>query len=190
LVGQQLSVPLKELKQLTNSTITKESAKLCKVSLKAILGDIHRTELAIKELINNDEELKRMVSLMTSIQGVGQITACEVILTTNEFKDIKQARQYACYAGVAPFEHSSGKKQSRARVSHMANKKVKKLLHLAAMAAIRCNKDLKTYYTHKVQEGKNKMLVINAVRNKLIHRLFACVKNNCPCMNTYLSVAV
>jgi len=49
LVGQQLSVPLKELKQLTNSTI----AKLCKVSLKVILGDIHRTELAIKELIKN-----------------------------------------------------------------------------------------------------------------------------------------
>jgi len=130
-----------------------------------------------------------MVSLMTSIQGVGQITACEIILTTNEFKHIKQPRQYACYAGVAPFEHSSGKKQSRARVSHMANKKVKKLLHLAALAAIRCNKDLKTYYTRIVQEGKNKMLVSNAVRNKLIHRLFACIKNNRPYIDTYLSVA-
>jgi transposase len=123
LVGQQLSVPLKELKQLTNSTIARASAKLCKVSLKAIPGDIHRTEMAIKELINNDEELKRRVSLMTSIQGVDQISACEVILTTNEFKHIKQPGQYACYAGVAPFEDSSGKKQSRARVSHMANKK-------------------------------------------------------------------
>ncbi|MCF6352283.1 MAG: hypothetical protein L3J06_04660, partial [Cyclobacteriaceae bacterium] len=38
--------------------------------------------------------------------------------------------------------------------------------------------DLKAYYERKVSEGKNKMSVINAIRNKLIHRVFTCVNEN------------
>lgn len=48
---------------------------------------------------------------------------------------------------------------------------------MAAMSAIVCG-DLKPYYDRKVEEGKNKMLVINAVRNKLIHRIFSCINSN------------
>ena len=59
----------------------------------------------------------------------------------------------------------------------MANMNLKKLLHMAAMSAIQCNEELKHYYERRVGEGKNKMSVMNAVRNKLIGRIFACVKN-------------
>ena len=54
---------------------------------------------------------------------------------------------------------------------------LKKLLHLAAMSAIQYCEELKAFYQRKVAEGKNKMSVINAVRNKLISRIFACIKN-------------
>jgi len=54
---------------------------------------------------------------------------------------------------------------------------MKSLLHLAAMSAIRLNNELRTYYRRKVGEGKNKMSVLNAVRNKIVHRIFAVVKN-------------
>ncbi|KOP35676.1 transposase, partial [Flavobacterium sp. VMW] len=37
--------------------------------------------------------------------------------------------------------------------------------------------DLRKYYIRKVDEGKNKMSVLNAVRNKIIHRVFAVIKN-------------
>ena len=55
---------------------------------------------------------------------------------------------------------------------------MKALLHLAAMSAVNCTGEIREYYLLKVEEGKNKMLVLNAVRNKLIHRIFACVRNN------------
>ena len=45
------------------------------------------------------------------------------------------------------------------------------------MAAIHGNNDLSIYYKRKVSEGKNKMLILNAVRNKIIHRVFATIKN-------------
>jgi transposase len=151
---------------------------LSNASVKAILRDIEKTEKAIDELIMQDEELKRLFKIITSVQGVGKVTAAAMIVTTNEFKDISEAKQYACYAGVAPFEHSSGSIKGKSRVSDKANKQVKSLLHMAALCAITYNDDLKQYYERKLQEKNNKMLIINAVRNKLIHRIFACVKQN------------
>jgi len=48
---------------------------------------------------------------------------------------------------------------------------------LAAMSAIQSCQELKAYYQRKVAQGKNKMSVLNAVRNKLITRIFVCIKN-------------
>ncbi len=110
---------------------------------------------------------------------LGKVTAAQLLVTTNEFKDISDPKKYACYAGVAPYSHESGLFKGKARVSHLANKKVKTLLHLAALTAVRFSKDLKAFYERKVNgEKKNKMSVLNAVRNKLIHRVFACVNQN------------
>ena len=106
-----------------------------------------------------------------------QITAANVLVTTNEFLNIKEAKQYACYAGVAPFKDESGKIKRRQKVSHKANKKMKKLFHLLAMSAIRMKGEMKMYYERKLAEGKNKMSVLNAIRNKIILRIFSCVKN-------------
>lgn len=86
---------------------------------------------------------------------------------------------------MAPFAHSSGLFKGRSRVSPVADKKLKTTLHLAAIVAIRHNDDLRQYYERKVAEGKNKLLVINAVRNKLIHRVYACINENRPYHKKY-----
>jgi transposase len=74
----------------------------------------------------------------------------------------------------------------KARVSGFANKKLKKLLHLAAMAATRKKGELKEYFIRKVKEGKSKMLVLNNIRNKLIGRMFAVIKRKTP----YVSINI
>lgn len=136
-------------------------------------------EKEIMRIIKSDEQLNRIYKIITSVDGVGMVTAAHVITTTNEFLSITDPRKYACYSGVVPFEHSSGISiRGRKRVSHMANKKIKTLLHMAALSAIQMQGDLQTYYNRKVEEGKNKMSVLNAVRNKIIQRIFSCVKNN------------
>lgn len=57
---------------------------------------------------------------------------------------------------------------------------------MSALIAIQHNQDIKQYYERKVnQEKKNKMSVINAVRNKLILRIFACVNHNSLYQNNY-----
>ena len=107
------------------------------------------------------------------------VTASYILVTTNEFININNPKKYACYRGVVPFEHSSGSSvRGKTRVSQMANKNIKTLLHLAALSTINMQGDLHEYYNRKVAEGKNKMSVLNAIRNKLILRVFACVNQN------------
>ena len=83
----------------------------------------------------------------------------------------------ACYSGVGPFEHRSGSSVG-SRSRDRANKGSKTLFHLAAMSAIRMAGELKAYYERKVAAGKHKMSVMSSMRNKLILRVFACVRNN------------
>lgn len=135
-------------------------------------------DAAIAALIAGDAQLARQSERLSSVPGIGPVTVAEVLLTTQGFTTSTDAKKYACYAGVVPFERSSGQRRGRPQVSHQANKRVKQLLHLAALSAVRYCAELKAYYERKVAEGKSKMLVLNNVRNKLVHRMFACVQQD------------
>jgi len=65
----------------------------------------------------------------------------------------------------------------------MANKDLKKLLHLGALAAIKYYDEFKNYYNRKKEEGKHSMTVLNAIRNKIILRAASVVNNQQPYVN-------
>jgi transposase len=170
-----LQTPLSDAKGLVDKKLLQSEQSLCQSSIDATKKDLASVDKHIRTLIDTDPQLKELFDIVDSVKGIGQVIAVEVIITTNEFKDIDDPNKYACYAGFAPFEHSSGKYKGKAKVSNKANKKVKALFHNGAMSAIQHAKDIKDYYQRKVADGKHEMLVINNVCNKLVHRIFACV---------------
>lgn len=174
-----LRAPIKEQMVFTRKTIHEQTSQLCKQTLSGIRKDLNATEKAIDIIIDRDERLRRLVQIITSVPGVGRITAIQLILTTNEFKDISEPKKFACYAGVAPFIRESGTYKGKGRVSSIANKKVKAALHLCALASIRMKGELARYYARKTEdERKPKLAVINAIRNKIILRIFSCVSQD------------
>jgi transposase len=145
--------------------------------IKELSTDIKEIEAAIKELIKGDDALQNNYKLLVSIKGVGFVTAVYMLAYTDNFQKFINSRKFSCYAGLAPFEHSSGSSiRGRSRVSHFANKKAKSILNMAASSAIQHNKELKQYYQRRVAEGKSKMGSLNIIRNKLVDRMFAVVK--------------
>jgi len=172
---------LRNVKELHSFDL--EVAKLLEKSqkntIKGIEMDLKNIEKQLDKIIDEDENLSRIFKISTSITGVGKVTALFLICFTNEFTMYTTPRQLACYAGVVPFEYTSGKSiRSKPKVHYMANKKLKKQLHMCALSAITSDPELKKYYNRKVEEGKSKMLVINNVRNKLVHRVCACIREN------------
>jgi transposase len=174
----QFEVPIKEGKEFIEASISNLANRNCKATIDGIKSDIRKVDLEIANLIRKDPQLDRQVKIASSVTGIGKIIAAHMIVTSNEFKDISEHKKYACYAGVAPFPHRSGTSlRSKDRVSHLANKTIKTLLHLGARSAVLCSPELKQYYNRKLAEGKEKFSVLNAVSNKLISRVFVCIKN-------------
>lgn len=172
---------LKNLKELKcfDKVLAKLSSQSHKNSIKGIDKDLKNIELKLDELVKTDENLNEIYKQATSVPGVGRITALFLIVFTDEFTMYSTPRQLACYCGVVPFEYTSGKSvKGRPRVHYMANKKMKKQLHMCALSAVTYDPEMKAYYERKVAEGKSKMLVINNVRNKLVHRVCACIREN------------
>lgn len=135
-------------------------------------------EQEMEKVIKLDEELKSKSDLMQSIPGVGKVLTWNVLAKTDNFQQINTARKLACYCGVVPFDHQSGSSlRYRPKVSPFADKSLKSILHLGAMSVIQLDNDLGKYYRRKVSEGKNKMLVLNNIRNKIIHLIFAVINS-------------
>jgi transposase len=149
-------------------------------TLKTLKTSIKNLENRLSELINHETEIKKNKDLLTSIPGIGTQCAIHFIITTQNFKSFENAKHLACYAGVVPFKNQSGTIVKRERISKMANQKLKQLLHLSAMASIRSDGEMRTYFHRKVEQGKNKMSVLNAIRNKLVHRMMAVIHRKQP----------
>ena len=184
---KRLLTPIEELFKIGNDSMAKVLEKAMRKTMKALDKDLAAIEEQMKDVIDKDDDLKNLYELVTSVVGIGFVTAVNLIVCTNEFKLFSSHRQFACYSGIAPFEYRSGSSiRGRTKVSHIANKKMKKYLHMASLTGIKLDEGLKSYHNRKVEEGKNKMSVLNAIRNKLLARVFAVVNRGFAYQKNYL----
>jgi transposase len=173
----QLTVPVKELSECSCKNEAKELEKVQRNSLKALQKTKEAIERLIVKTVQLDEVITKKVQQVQSIKGIGEVTAVALLAYTKGFTTFSNAKELACYCGVVPFAKRSGTSiRFKPTVSPYANKKLKKLLHLCALSAIKNDVEIQAYFKRKVAEGKNKMSVINAVRNKLVHRVFAVIR--------------
>lgn len=184
-VQKQLKTPLKESECFVEEDMYHLLEKHTLSMLEHLKKQIKMIEQQMKTIIEKDENLKRMYELTTSVRGVGIVTGIAVMLATGLFEKINCPKKFACYAGVAPFENSSGKSKGKAKVSYIANKKLKALLQNCVTSSLRYPSEFRVYFDRKKAEGKKTRVVMNALRNKIIQRIFACVKSGIKYQENY-----
>jgi transposase len=146
---------------------------------------INDLEREMDKLIQGDIELKRMLALLTGIKGLGKVTARFMIVYTVGLTSFATWRKFASYCGIAPFPHISGTSvRGRTKVSRLANREGKALLHQCSLSAVKCNPEMKAYYERRLEMGKSKMSTLNIIRNKLVARAFAVIARGTPYVNT------
>ena len=167
-----------ELKRVRKSESGEYICQDSLAQIKQLILKIRDCEKRIEAVIKQDISLATNYKLMNSVKGIGMVNAVLILVATANFTLFADARKFGCYCGVVPFEHSSGTSvRGKTRVSQMANKKIKTALTQAARNSVRYDPVLKEYYQRKISEGKTGSLALNNVRNKLIHRIFAVVRN-------------
>ncbi len=176
---------LKEQKRVLSKQHNKVLFRVHQKMIITLDKQITIVEQEMKHLIEEDSELQNLYRLITSVKGIGGVTARFLIVYTTGFKSFETWRKFASYCGIAPFPYRSGTSiRGRTKVSHLANKEGKSLLSMCAVSAIQSNPEMKAYYNRRIDQGKNKMSTINIIRNKLLARAFAAVQRGTPYVDT------
>tara|TARA_Y100001935_G_scaffold30053_1_gene23422 strand:+ start:170 stop:1159 length:990 start_codon:yes stop_codon:yes gene_type:complete len=179
-IVKSIVIEKQTLSDLT-ATMSKPAKDRAENRLTGLNIDKDAIEKEILEQVKSVDKINKNYELLISITGISLINAVVMILCTNNFESITNPRSFACYCGVAPFEHSSGTSiKGKTRVNQYANKVVKTYLSNAARAAMMHDPELKAYYNRKRAEGKDHGTVMNALKFKLITRAFAVIKRGTP----------
>lgn len=168
---------------LTTGSLQKSDleVKIQREVIKTFTQQIQKLEAHNSALIQQNEMLRINFKLLLSIKGIGKVIAVYMIAYTDNFTRFKNARKFNCYAGLAPFKNQSGtSKQGKARVSNLACRQAKTLFDRAACCALQYDHEIKNYYTRKLAEGKAKRSCINAIKAKMVARIFAVVNRQTP----------
>ncbi len=134
--------------------------------LAQIQRQLKRVEAEIRNIIDTREDLKRRLEILTSIPGVSYVTAAGLLVHLPELGTLTAPRA-ASLAGLAPVTRESGTWKGRSFIQG-GREKLRRLLYMPAVAAIRCNPDLGSKYTALRDAGKPPKLAITAVMRKLV----------------------
>jgi transposase len=154
--------------------------KMINTQLKEILAEI-------KTAITKEEELKQTLAIITTIPGIGLLTATVILAETNGFELIRSKKQLASYAGLDVREKESGTSvKGKPRISKRGNRHLRKALHLPALAAIRYSERYKAIFVRIVSRNSIKMKGVVAVQRKLLEMVYTIYKNRQPFEKDYL----
>ena len=147
--------------------------------VRSLDKSIRDCEKQIMAIINDDEELRRNYGHIVSVPGISIVNATAFIAYSNNFHSITTANKIASYWGCASFRERSGTSiDKKAYVKCYSSSLLKATLTQAAECTIKEHGIYRGYYLRLKAEGKPYGIIVNNVRNKLIHLVFSLVTNN------------
>lgn len=163
---RQIVDEMKILKQQQTQTL--DELVIAQIAARISLCQCHCKDLErlLAELIEEDDGIRRKHEILTSIPGIGLTTAATLISELNELGGAN-AKQIASLSGVAPMNRDSGSFRGKRRIGG-GRKPVRDVMYMAAVVAIRWNKDMVAFYQRLKKAGKPFKVAITAVMRKLL----------------------
>jgi transposase len=144
--------------------------------LRQIDHDLEAVDTLMMQIIKSDQSAARNFAILTSIPGMGAITAAALLVEMPELGTLA-AKQATSLAGLAPHPRESGKWKGK-RFIGAGRKILREALYMPALVACRFNQDMRETYQRLTKAGKPPKLAITAVMRKLIILANALIKNN------------
>ncbi|RUR14557.1 IS110 family transposase [Legionella sp. km535] len=148
--------------------------------IKNLEKEVSLVEQKMTALINEEPMLNRNMRLITSIKGIGKLTAFRVLALMPDVSSFQTAKQFAAYIGITPKQHQSGKLFGKTTISRLGDSRLRKALYMAALVAKRHNKGLSAFVTRLQNNGKTPKTIVCAVMRKLAHIIFGVLKSKLP----------
>jgi transposase len=132
----------------------------------------------IDQLRQDNEESKKQYELLTSVPGVGRVTAVTLLSMLPELGELP-LKKLSSLVGIAPMNCDSGQMRGKRRIIG-GRARVRAVLYMSALVAIQHNPVIKAFYQKLLQAGKAKKVALIACAHKLLGFLHAIVKSQKP----------
>jgi len=130
---------------------------------------IDEIEKDIEAIIKANPDLQKRINHVTTIPGVGLITAVTTIAETNGFNLIRNKRQLVSFTGYDVVEKQSGiSVRGKAHISHRGNRHIRRAMHMPALTSIRHTEHSKELFKRLVSKHGIKMKGVVAVQRKML----------------------
>lgn len=150
------------------------------VHLAGLDEQIEQTRQRIRDLIDDDPDLKQQHDLLKSIPGVGEATIAVILSEFGQIERFTNAKALAAYVGVAPRLRQSGIWKGRTTLSKTGRSQLRKAFFMPALVALRHNPVFIALKKRLTAAGKTKMAIVGAAMRKLIHVIYGVLKTKTP----------
>lgn len=168
-VGEELA---RALLEAARTSVGAHHSEPYRLRIKYLCEDLEVLRRRLKDLARDIEcklDDHEIGKLLTTIDGIGPLTAACLIAELGNPARFPSASAIASYVGVAPRLRQSGKKRvSSSPAIPLGNARLRKALWMVVLNAVRCNPWLRQYYQRLRAAGKpGKVAVIAAMRKLL-----------------------
>jgi transposase len=136
-------------------------------------GQIKQIEKEIKNFVARDKSLKTRIAYLTSIPGVGLLTAVIIVAETGGFETFENIKQLTSYAGLDVRIQESGKWRGKTKISKQGNSHIRKALYMPSISKKGCDYRTKQFYERLVEKKGNNMVALIAVERKLLGVMYS-----------------
>lgn len=143
------------------------SAELAKVG--SLIGEV---EKIIGDKVSGYKEIE----LLTTIRGVGLISAATVLAEIGNFARFRTADQLCSYAGLVPRVHQSGNRRWDGHITHEGPSELRHVLIESAWVAVRWDSKWREVY-QQIADRRGKKIAIVAVARRLLITMFYLIRN-------------
>jgi len=157
---------------VTNAAIIRQIAK----HLRWLQAQLDQADDDLNGMIQKSSMMRHKLDLLTSVPGVGRVTAVALLAQLPELGVLSE-RQLSALVGVCPFSRDSGTLRGR-RMIWGGRARLRAALYRAALVAARHNPVLREFYQRLVAAGKAKKVALVACMHKLLRSLNSMIKKD------------
>lgn len=150
-------------------------------STLAFLGEqIEEIDEQLRQLVDDDPTLRGRRELLETIPGVGERLAMTLLGEIPNICEFRSAKALTAFVGLCPREFRSGTSVSASWLSRRGNARVRRMLYMPAVVAMRFNPILRDMAAKLRAAGKRGKQIVAAIMRRLLVIAFGVLRSNRP----------
>jgi len=173
-VVEMIGMETNRLYQVRNARVQ----RMLRTTVNALTAQLAELDRDIDDTIKRSPVWRAADNLLTSVPGIGDVTAHTLIADLPELGQLDR-RRLAALVGVAPINRDSGQMRGKRTIAG-GRSDVRNALYMATLSAIRWNPIISQHYKSLVERGRPKKVALVACMRRLLGILNAIMRTNTP----------